>query len=181
MIGQRTQEILRLRMDAKTRFDPGFVKGNHLFLYQSLTHKGTFGYADLHAALRECLAAHRAWHESRYPGGSSPWYFPSPEDKAKCVHGDSLGHALRRVTKAMGIPHRTPHGLRSFFVNVLRSQGKTDAEIALRIGHRSGGHLIVEVYGEILPHKLSWLPENGDPAWSVFKAGPQWSQQELSL
>jgi hypothetical protein len=65
-------------------------------------------------------------------------------------------------------------------VNVLRSQGKTDGEIALRIGQRTGGKLIVDVYGEILPYKIAWRPETGQPAWTHWTA-PAATQLELAL
>ena len=66
---------------------------------------------------------------------------------------------MRRVCAKLEIPKCSPHGLRSYFVNVLRSQGVSDSEIALRIGHKSGGRLFVDVYGEILPHRLPFLPQ----------------------
>lgn len=182
MIGQRIGELLRLRVDAHNDKEPGHIGGRHLWLYRSQTHKGTFPYADIHAALRDCLDAHQAWHQARYP--KSPWYFPSHVDKgAQPVDSGSLSHALRRICPLLGQPLRTSHGFRSYFVNVLRSQGKPDAEIALRIGHKSGGKLIVEVYGEILPYKLTWLPESGDPAWSIWIPGrePRPEQMELGI
>jgi integrase len=182
MIGQRTAEILKLRVDAAAAYEAGYIGSGHLYLHRSRTSKGTFPYVDVHAALRDCIAAHRNWHQERFP--ESSWYFPSPCGAgAEAVRPDALTHALRRVTEAMKVPHRTSHGLRSYYVNVLRSQGKSDAEIALRIGHKTGGKLIVQVYGEILPYKLTWLPEDGEPAWSIWtpgrKAGP--AQMELGL
>lgn len=180
LIGQRVSELLHLRMDAQTEKEPGFISGRHLWLYRSQTHKGTFPYADIHAALKDCLAAHRVWHQQRFP--TSPWYFPSRVGHgAAAVESGSLSHALRRICPALGQPLRTSHGLRSYFVNVLRSQSKTDAEIALRIGHKSGGKLIVEVYGEILPYKLGWLPENGEPAWSIWTPGQKAKVQQMEL
>jgi integrase len=176
-IGQRTKEILRLRTDATERYQPGFVEGRHLWLHDSKTHKGTFPYVEIHAALRDCLAAFQIWRQSHL--SRSPWYFPSLHDPGKPADPTSLTHALGRACKAMGIAHRTSHGLRSYYVNVLRSQGKSDAEIALRIGHRTGGKLIVEVYGEILPVKLSFMPKDGPPAWSIF--APAASQKPVQL
>ena len=169
MIGQRSHEILRLRMDAKTTDDPGFVEKNCLYLFRSNTSKGTYPYAAIHPALRACLEAHRHWHDRRFP--RSPWYFPSPDAPRNPLGPSALTHALARVTSEMGLPKRTSHGLRSYFVNVLRTDRRpdgthkyTDAEIALRIGQRTQGKLILDVYGEIPPHQLTWLPES-DPAW----------------
>jgi hypothetical protein len=78
--------------------------------------------------------------------------------------------------------------MRSYFVNVLRSDKDADgipkmpdSEIALRIGHKSGGKLIVQVYGEVLPNKLTWLPEKKeDVAWRHFTTGRE-IQMELGL
>lgn len=190
-IGQRTHETLKLRTDATARYQPGFIEGNHLWLFDSKTHKGTFPYIEIHSALKQCLAAHKQWLENRYLFSSSRgdetldnrsgtrWYFPGTRDPKQPVDKSSLTHALARACKAMSLAHRSSHGLRSFHVNVLRSQGKTDAEIALRIGHRSGGRLIIDVYGEILPMKLSFMPKTTDPAWTVFD--PSASQKPVQL
>jgi hypothetical protein len=66
-------------------------------------------------------------------------------------------------------------------VNVQRSKGKPDSEIALRIGHRTGGKLIVQVYGEILPYKLTWSPEDVEPAWSIWAPGRKERLDQLEL
>lgn len=179
MIGSRSHEILRLRADARYENEPGFVctNSNTLQLWRSTSHKGTFEFAEIHPALSECLKAHRKWLQKRYP--KSPWYLPSPENPKNHVSRSALTKALReRVVPAMKeLPpgtRRTSHGLRSFYVNVRRSQGMPDAEIALRIGHKTGGKLIVRVYGEIKKTKLSWMPKPGEePAWSVLGLSQQ--------
>jgi integrase len=180
MIGQRSAELLKLRWDAKTEFEPGYIRDNCLFLYRSRTSKGTYPYCQLFPELADYLRALRAWRDKRYP--NSPWFFPSHIGQGReAVSPTALTHALRRITPAMGLPHRTSHGLRAFWVSVIRSFRRpdgtpvySDAEIALRAGHRSGGKLIVQVYGEILPYALSWLPKEGPPAWSAWlpKAPP---------
>lgn len=202
MIGQRTHEILQLRWDAANDKEPGFISGRHLFLYRSATHKGTYPFIELKKPLSDCLEAFRCWHGLRYPApkgsasglqsacgasrievqGRSPWWFPSPVHTGEAVQTSGLTRALRRATAALGLPRRTSHGLRSYCVNVLRSRGMPDAEIALRIGHKSGGKLIVQVYGEILPYKLSWLPSEGtDPAWVRWLPGYRAPATQLEL
>lgn len=172
MIGQRTHEILYLRRDAQNDTQPGFIKSGNLFLYRSESAKGTFPYIRIHAALRDCLAAHQKWIESRYPDCTT--FFPSPFDPKKPVSNGALTKALDRICPGMSLPHRTSHGLRSYYVNVLRSDGMSDGEIALRIGQKSGGKLIVSTYGEILPYKLHWMPKESEPAWTIFNpAGNQ--------
>jgi len=151
-------------MDGKGPSDPGWIHDDHLFLYRSETHKGTASFIDIHPALKETILAHRAWKMEQYP--ESPWWFPSPTKEGECVHDSGLKQALRRACKSLKLPHRTVHGLRSYFGNVLRSQGKADWQIALQIGHKSGGKLIVETYGEVLPVKLEWMPK-GKSAWQI--------------
>lgn len=174
LIGQRTSEILKLRWDAKNEQDPGFIQGKCLFLCRSRTSKGTYPYCEIFPELREFLQALRAWRDKRF--STSPWFFPSHRGGGKdTISETALTHALRRICPAMGIAHRTSHGLRAYWVNVMRSFRKpdgsprySDAEIALRAGHRSGVKMIVQVYGEILPYQLSWLPSDGSPAWAKW-------------
>lgn len=170
MIGQRCGELLRLRMDAKTIHDPGFIdQDGNLWLYRSQTHKGTAAFLPIHQDLRAAIDAHRQWHAAVAP--ENPWWFPSPRRPGTSVYGAALAHALRRACASLGMADRTVHGLRSYFVNVLRSQGMADWQIALQIGHKSGGKLIVETYGEVLPVKIGWMPE-GPPAWDLFTRAP---------
>jgi len=166
MIGQRCAEMVRLRSDGNNPSDPGFDDSDHLWLYRSKTHKGTASFIKIEPELRECLEAHAAWKRKLFP--ESPWFFPSPKKPERAVLPSSFSHALTRAAEELKIPKRTPHGLRSYFVNVLRSRGVTDSEIALRIGHKSQGRIIIETYGEILPIKLDWLPK-GKPAWDAWK------------
>jgi hypothetical protein len=179
MIGQRVSELVRLRLDAREENEPGRIHRNCLFLFRSSSSKGTYPYAKIGHELQECLRVFQIWHAQRYPG--SPWYFPSPEDPRHHVTPEALTHALRRISAAMGIGHKTSHGLRSYFVNVLRSKGIPDGEIALRIGQRTGGRLIVDVYGEILPYKITWLPDEDTPAWSQFLPNKPAEQLTLKL
>lgn len=182
MIGQRSHEILRMRMDAKTKETPGFYDGKKLYLFRSQSSKGTYGHVDLFGDLKEVLEAHKLWHRKRFPQGS-PWFFPSPTDPRQPVEPTSLTHRLAKICKAVGQEHRTSHGLRAYCVNVLRSQGLSDAEIALRIGHKTGGKLIVDVYGEGLDYKIGYRPVDTAPAWLKWlpetKAGKQVVQQQL--
>jgi len=60
-------------------------------------------------------------------------------------------HFVRRLGQAcmkLGLPHVTPHGLRSYFVTQARQSGLTDAEIAQLIGDKTGPALIAQVYGD---------------------------------
>lgn len=171
MTGRRVNELVALRTDATGPAVPGFVDSRCLWFERKRSHKGAAGFIRLHPALRQAIAAHRAWKAARFP--ASPWYFPGNRNQgAKHVDKSSLTHALGRACQVLKIPHRTSHGLRSYFVNVLRSQRIPDHEIALLIGQTSGGRLIVDVYGELRPDRIAWLPRKGEPAWAVFRSGP---------
>ena len=66
----------------------------------------------------------------------------------------------------------TAQGLRAFGVTMMRALGFSDEEIAVRIGHTSGGTTIKRVYGGVpetwvLGGKPSFKPK-GKPAWSVL-------------
>ena len=161
--GLRLERARMLRLDSVDH-GPGHHDGECIWVGTSQTHKGVFPFIKLHDALRQWWNAFMEWRAENHI--SSPYYFPSPRNPASPVGAQSLEHAMRRVCAQLEIPKRSPHGLRSYYVNVLRSRGIMDAEIALRIGHRSGGRLIVEVYGEITPHPISFMPE-GEPAWIV--------------
>jgi integrase len=169
MTGCRTSEILRLRIDAAPRM-PGCLEGDWLWIARSKS--GVNPFVVLHPDLREAIKAHRAWLHARHP--SVPWWFPSPRVKGQAVDSHALAHALRRVTEAMGIPARTAHGARAYYVTLRRSQGIGDPQIAAEIGDKSVA-LISNTYGQVPPGwrggpELSWLPSDGSgPWWSVLE------------
>lgn len=172
-IGHRITALLKLRIDARTKAEPGFIAGRKLYLFQSETSKGTYGHREIDRHFQECIDAHRAWLRLRHP--NSLWYFPSPLDDQWPVTAGAFTRWLARVCPAMDLPHRTPHGLRAFRVNVLRSEGHSLEEAAIRVGHRSLGKLILSTYGKALDYKLTWEPLNGPPAYEEFacRSSPQ--------
>jgi hypothetical protein len=167
-VGHRIAALLTLRTDAQNKSQPGYVADKKLYLFQSESSKGTFGYREIDRDLKACMEVHRAWLQLRFPG--SLWYFPSPLDPSKPVTPGAYTRWLARVCPAMGLPHRTAQGLRSFRVNVLRSEGLSLEEAAIRVGHRSLGKLILSTYGKALDYKLTWMPQNRRPAWEDFNA-----------
>ena len=80
--------------------------------------------------------------------------FPSPQDAEKPRDASKINGWLIRATKALGLPHVTPHGLRSYFVTQARQSGLTDAEIAMLIGDKTGPAIIAAVYGDLRPEHL---------------------------
>jgi integrase len=161
--GRRINELYHLRTDASHDQQPGYHDRRCLYFEQRRRHKGTSGFIQLHTALRRLLAAHDRWKRRRYP--ESPWYFPGRGDGTQPVDKGALTQALARASAILKLSHRTSHGLRSYFVNVLRSQQIPDYKIALMLGQKTAGQMIIDVYGEIRPEKLTWLAKGKRPAW----------------
>ena len=161
--GCRTNEVLALRMDAAKRGEPGFVEGD--FIYIRRSKSGGFPYVRIDADLRSLLAAHRAWHDGR-----SPWYFPGPS-LAFPLDRTTLTRRLGAVCPRLGAGRITSHGLRAYFVTVMRSRGLSNEQVAALIGDRTSS-LIESTYGA-LPESwsggeaLTLMPRAGMPAWAT--------------
>ena len=136
MFGLRRSELLRLRVDARSPDEPGYVEGNHLFLRRS--KGGLNPWFELTADHLELLAGHRAWHARR-----SPWYFPGQNPK-HYPGRNSFTTALRRASLALRIGLVTPHGLRSFYVTKRRGDGLGDMQVAAEICIYTNSHLTIE-------------------------------------
>lgn len=170
MTGCRTNEVLKLRWDAKSRYEPGFIEGEWLWLNRS--KKGINPFVQIHPALKELLAQMRQWHQAKHP--ESPWFFPG-KNPGQPSSTSSLTCALRRIAKLVGQGRRTSHGLRAYYVTVRRSQGISDAQIAAEIGDKSGAAIIVHTYGAIPPNwygsvQMDWMTK--EPAWAVLGMAP---------
>lgn len=134
----------------------------------------------------------KRWHDRRYP--ESPWFFPSADDpENNHVDSNALCHTLRRlaqlepaVREGRIIPkgqRRTSHGLRAFYVTVRRSEGIEDGSIAAELGDKTGPSIIESTYGGLPPNwldtsvgKISFLPEQGEPAWVALEKGAEKQQ-----
>lgn len=160
MVGGRVSEMTGLRIDAAPQ-EPGSVTDGILWLRRK--KKGAHNFLKVHPVLRAALDEFFRWHRWRF-AGKSPWWFPG-EDISRPAHDKALTNALRRVGMLIAGARRTAHGLRSFYVTCRRSEGLSDAEIALETGQITGGREIVRTYGEATPHKVSWMPKEGKPAW----------------
>lgn len=166
--GCRTSELLRLRLDADAPGEPGHVAGNILFLGQRSKH-GIDPWVNIFPEFAAMLTAHRRWHAELYP--ESPWYFPG-RYPGQPVDRHAFGHALRRACAALGLPHVTPHGFRSFYVTKRRSDGLTDTQIAGEIGDKTVA-LMQRTYGARPANwtggkVLTWLPSDSLPAWQKW-------------
>jgi integrase len=78
----------------------------------------------------------------------------SPFDVETVRDASAIRHRLAAACKAMGLPHATPHGLRSYFVTRARESGLSDAEIAMLIGDKKGPAIIAQTYGDVRQEHL---------------------------
>jgi integrase len=160
--GCRTSEALALRMDAKEH-EPGWVTDGVLWLARA--KGGTNNWIKIHPALSDWLKSFTTWRTALPDKmGAGGWWFPRADGQKQSP--ETLSRVLGQ-SSAIVCPgeNRTSHGLRSYYVTVRRSQGASDAQIAIELGHRSGPGLIVQVYGEARPVALGWLPK-GKTAWA---------------
>jgi hypothetical protein len=173
--GLRGCEVLRWRANPGPE-DPGFVTadGKSIRVWRCKNQHLNNPYISVNAGMAALLKAHRKWKAEYYP--DSEWFFPGHErDSNEPVSKGALAHALRRISKDR--PRKIkPHGNRAFYVTVRRSWGTLDGQIAVEIGHSSGGSTLESVYGGVPPNwlsgeapKLNWLPLKGKPAWDMLK------------
>src|SRR6266567_1182344 len=129
--GLRTEEVLRLRRDAKPG-EPGHVAPDGK-LHVIRSKNGVNPFVRIHQDLKALMKAHAAWLAIRYP--ESPWFIPG-RDPMQPADSGALAHALRRLRKQIG-EKITSHGMRAFYVLVRRSQGTAENIIAWELGQRS--------------------------------------------
>jgi integrase len=171
MTGVRTSETLRMRWDAAPG-KAGYIDDGK-FLHLERSKGGVAPWAQIHPALSRLLGELKAWRDDRHP--ESPWFFPSPMLEGQPIDENALGHGLSRACKKLELQLRTPHGARSFYVTVRRSQKIPDNIIAAEIGHTTGGDTLIRAYGAVPPNwyitnhpELDWMPQTRKPAWALF-------------
>lgn len=141
--------------------------------------RGTNPGVRVHAVLATFLGAWRRYTAQQWP--TSGVMFPDPAAPEnplvpyKNTVDSCLGRALHRAAAALGLPRRTPHGMRAFYVRVRRSQGVEDGTIGTELGQRGGATLILSTYGERLAilggdGLHDWLPTAAPVAWSLLEA-----------
>lgn len=169
LTGLRLGEYL-LRWDAAAG-QPGWICGglrNGLevqVLCISREKHGLNPAVAIHPSLEAFITAWRAYAHRHWP--TSPWWFPRASSPDQPAHVDDSPRDLLAASRALGLPGRTSHGLRAFYVTVRRSQGVSDAQISEELGHRSGAGLIARVYGQ--PQQVfgsrthDWLPNETQP------------------
>jgi integrase len=169
LTGLRSHEALELRWDAAPG-RPGHIStllDGRRILHVARAKNGTNPAIPMHPALEDFVAAWR-----RHTGAAPEQWFPRPTLEPRTAR-TRLSRHLQQAAQALGLPERTSHGLRAFFVSVQRSMGVPDSTIADLLGHRSGVDLIKRVYGEpgavFGTGRLDWIPAPPEePAWTLM-------------
>ncbi len=117
-------------------------------------------------ALAQFLEAWDAWLARELPAAKYLFPDPAQPDQPLVPFGDSKGRLRRELNaavRALGLPHRKPHGMRAYYVRVRRSANVADVDIASELGQSGGEKLIRSTYGDprdIRGHgTFGWLPE----------------------
>jgi integrase len=147
------------------------ANGRRLLAVQREKH-GINPGVEIHATLGDFLDVWRVFTLERF-GAGCPWMFPNNAGTGPC-DSDTLSRDLLTACAALGLPPRTGHAARAYYVSVRRSQGLNDSDIASHLGHRSGEKIVVRIYGD--PGdirgtgRLDWLPADGTaPAWELLR------------
>ncbi len=137
MTGLRTCEVLPLRVDAAP-YQAGWMTpdGKSLCVCRAKGQQKVNPFVQIHSGLRLALDGLFAWKAKHFP--KSPWYFRSAIDDDAPVTSAALARALIRASTDIG-KKITSHGMRAFYVTIRRSHGISDAQIALELGHTTGG------------------------------------------
>jgi hypothetical protein len=130
--GMRTEETIKLRRDAKSTEEPGFIQGESMYVRRA--EKNTLNPAiHLHPDGLVLLEAMNAWAANRYP--DNPYFFPgrgSSENRA--VSHDALTRGLDRLFEDGRTSKKlTSHGCRAVYVLFRRSNGIGDSQIAVEL------------------------------------------------
>ena len=178
--GCRSSENLRLRRDAATDKDAGFIRwlpaeeaaqradGVLGFLYLGRRSKGGINpYAEIGPDFADMLKFFLQWHNGRFGATAKTMPF-FPVSAAATGRQESFGSALSSAARRLGLPHVTPHGLRSYFATKHLRDGLRSEEIASLMGDQTV-KLITSTYTDnVKGEKLHWKPKTGVPAWTYF-------------
>ena len=174
--GLRGGEVIQMKMNAHSDEPGGLTQdGGSLRVHHVKKRNYNNHFLTVTDDLKVILAAHKKWHDERYPG--SEWYLPGNGGNGPISKG-ALTHRLDDLHKA-GLTRKkfTSHGGRALYVLIRRSQGAPDNVIAWEINHK-GTRTIEDVYGGVPeawrlgkgPH-YTWLPQKVPLAWTKIKPG----------
>ena len=179
--GCRDSELDKLRRDAATEHAAGYIRWlppeqvaeakdgviGHLFLNRS--KNGIEPWAEICAEFAALLKCFFAWHDARHGAAAATLPFFAG-GRAASAKRQSFGAKLGAAASRLGLPHVTPHGLRSYFATKHWRDGKRPEEIARLMGDKTA-ELVKTTYADMEKGaKLAWAPKVGRPAWEEFSA-----------
>jgi integrase len=170
LTGCRTKELRMLRLDGQVRgqlYPAGYFTSTEIVIQRGKNQNGGgLESIRLTPEAQDCLRAWKHWHDREHP--NNPWWFPGRGHNNPLDAG-SLAKLLAVICQRHNIPHISPHGCRSWFCQVLRTHEPDDRIVAARLGHTSV-QMVQAIYGGRMPasKKLSWLPDDGTPAWTEW-------------
>jgi integrase len=173
--GVRTCEALAMRLDAEPG-NSGAISSDGGFLCVRRAKKSEYEIpqVQLHEGLLDWRAAHLEWHKKRYP--NSPWYFPGLRNGGTDhVSNCALTQKFKKLFDQKLLAGRfSSHGMRALYVRIRRSQGVSDAQIAVELNQHGGVATLVKCYGAVPPSwrdgkapKLAWIPKIAR-AWTLI-------------
>ena len=178
--GCRSSENMRLRRDAATDKEAGFIRwlppeeaaeredGVLGFLYLGRRSKGGINpYAEIGPDFADMLKHFFQWHDAAFGATAKTLpYFPN--GTLTSGQRENFGTALGAAARRLGLPHCTPHGLRSYFATKHLRDGLRSEEIASLMGDKTV-KLVTSTYADnVKGEKLHWKPKKGVPAWTHF-------------
>ena len=146
--GCRDSELDKLRRDAATENEAGYIRWlpaaqvaesndgviGHLFLNRSKS--GIEPWAEICVEFEALLKCFFAWHDAKHGTGAGS--LPFFAGVAAAGRGQkSFGAKLGAACKRLGLPHVTPHGMRSYFATKHWRDKKRPEEIARLMGDQS--------------------------------------------
>ncbi len=175
MTGCRCGELreLRLDVDCSALVKPAGCYTEHEIVVargkqtQAGAQRNPQGVIPLSEPAKDMLRAWERWHAKEAP--LSPWWFPGKNQHFPLVEG-AVTRALVRLCGRLGLRHISAHGARSFYASTLRQTEPDDRVVAAILGHANVS-MIQTIYGIRMAEKdprLTWLPQDGEPAWKIF-------------
>ena len=175
--GCRTSELLRLRNDARTNQEAGYIEWlsaddrkerggdilGHLYLGRR-SKNGMNPWAKIGPEFAEMIHAWQNWHRTRFRKADTHWFFPG-RNAQSVIEPKSFSHALTRTLRELKLAHCTPHGFRAFYATKRLRDGARTVDIAAEMGDKTV-ELVNKIYADNPDgKKLWWTPADGLPAW----------------
>ncbi|MGC8968348.1 MAG: tyrosine-type recombinase/integrase [Thermus sp.] len=117
-----------------------------------------------HGTLERLRARYRVLLELGYTPEElrGAWVFPGMGDDSRPLNPHTLGHALRKITKRLGLPPVRVHDLRHSYGSLLLANGAPLELVAERMGH-ANPNITLGIYRHLLGHeRAAWVVDPED-------------------